>query len=70
MKTEEQVVMGGVYLSAAEVAQRLGYGTGDRGRRRVRAEARLGLLPYFRNGRAYNFIWPDIRKAREKRRAV
>ena len=61
MKTEEAIAAGTVMLTAAELAPRIGLGSGSKGRRKVRSRARLGLIPCYRpNARVYLFHWPTV----------
>lgn len=58
---ESQIAAGTVLIGPAELAPRIGLGTGPRGLEKVRARARAGLIPCHRpNARVYLFHWPTV----------
>ena len=59
-KDEDAIVKGSVFLTAAEIAPRIGYGTGKRGAEKVRAQARLGKIPCYIRETRYLFHWPTV----------
>ena len=64
MNREDQIAAGTVMIGPAELAPRIGLGTGRRGLEKVRARARAGLIPCHRpNARVYLFHWPTVVQA-------
>jgi hypothetical protein len=57
---ERQVAEGTVFLTATQLAPRIGY-RGKKGIRKVIARAKIGDLPAVRQGRSFLFLWPQIR---------
>ena len=56
---ETQIRMGTVTLTADEAATRLGY-EGKKGVERLRAQCSAGIIPAFRDGKAYRLHWPTV----------
>ncbi len=58
---EAAVAAGTVLLKPSEIAPRLGLGTGRKGRVKVIARAKAGLIPVIHTSpRTWLFRWPDV----------
>ena len=58
---EAAVAAGTVLLKPSEIAPRLGLGTGRRGRIKIIARAKAGLIPVIHpSPRTWLFRWPDV----------
>lgn len=61
---ESAVAAGTVLLTAQELAPRIGLSASRKGADKVRARAKLGVLPCYRpNSRTFLFHWPSVVEA-------
>jgi hypothetical protein len=64
IERETAIAQGTVLLRPAELAPRIGLGTGRSGREKVIARAKAGLLPHMRpSPKIFLFCWPDVMRA-------
>ena len=62
---EQQIALWTLFLTAAEVAQRLGY-RGNGGVLRARRQMASGVIPAWKQGNEFRAHWPTVVKALTK----